>query len=171
MHGFQLKSAALVAAALLMVAISGPVAAAQNAKPAKATDNWVVNCSSVGGAALKCRMSQTIMVAKTRQRILSAVIFHKPASADLVMRVALPHGIYLPAGVTVKVDNTPGQTYVIETADRNGSYASIPLDRKLLAALKAGQKLVFALQNMAGKTVKIELSLVGFSASLAQIRG
>jgi len=153
---------------------SGAALAAQQtpapaSKAAKVTNPWQVNCSTAGGITLTCQMSQSIFLAKTRQRILTALISQRPGTNRLVLHVVLPLGIFFPKGVTVTIDNKSPKTYVIETADKNGSYATIPLNKVLLARLRAGKILAFAVQNLKSKTIKIELPLKGFTASEAAL--
>jgi len=150
---------------------ASPLAAQQTALAGKktATTPWLVNCSTAGGSALRCQMSQSIFLVKTKQRILTALVFKKTGTSELMLRVTLPFGIYLPKGVSVTIDNKAPHTYLIETADSNGSYAVIPLNRPLMARLKAGKILAFAVQNLNNKTIKLELPLKGFTKSEAAL--
>lgn len=157
----------LALAGITMVVLPLP-AYAQQQNP---ENPWVVNCSSAGtGGELKCQMMQTIFLAKTKQRILAVVIFRKKDSPVLLMRVGLPHGIYLPAGLNISVDGKSLDKYLIENADENGSYANISLVDDLMAVLKNGNKIEFSMLNLEKDSVNITISLKGFATSIDSLK-
>jgi len=53
----------------------------------------------------------------------------------------------------------------VQTCDRNGCYAEVALAAEQLAALRAGQKLNVAFQNMNKQVITLPMSLVGFTAA------
>lgn len=83
------------------------------------------------------------------------------------MRLALPHGLALAKGVSLSIDGGAATQHTINTADTNGSYARIPLNNGLIDAMKAGNKAVIVVGNASGNNINLELSLNGFSSSLA----
>ena len=167
--------AALFAAALL---ISAP-AFAQNEEPsdtlpdASATEApkiaWPVTCRSRDGQAkLACSMSQVIATKKTGQRVI-AVTAMRDKKGEALLRLNLPHGLLLPKGVTMAVDAAEPQKYAILTADKNGSYAFIKLDDKMIAALKRGKELSITVVRFSGGDVVFKLPLEGFAAGFAKL--
>lgn len=182
--GLETARSAAIAAGFGLVLVAGtadlaaPAAAQQQsdtaAQPGDAqtpAKPWVVNCSNQAGADLTCVMSQTLMMAETRQRVLSASIVKVSDTGEVVMRLALPHGVHLPSGVRLRIDDGPETTYPIEVADQNGSYARIVLDRPLLDAMLHGSAIRVSLTvPSADKGLELQLSLIGFTAALDTLR-
>lgn len=140
-------------------------------KATKVQTNWAINCASPNGTSpLVCNMSQTLLVKGTRKRILLVTINNSDKkSGNPTMILALPHGLYLPAGVTLKFDNKQSKKVEIRTADQNGSYARISLDPATVNALKLGSKLIVSLTSLKQQKINFPVSLIGFSASLKRI--
>lgn len=149
--------------AALLIALAPALGAAQEAP---AAPPWSVSCNSNASGDLVCSMSQTISAAPSGQRIMTAVVFRDPETSALKMRVGMPHGLYLPAGVGVAVDQGDAQIYPILTADQNGSYTTFDLDEAMVTAMRRGNTLVFTMENMARNQVRIEMSLQGFTKAL-----
>lgn len=138
-----------------------------NDPSANPTPRWLVNCSNQANPdVLACNMTQSIIRAQTRQRIVTANIFRNDQD-ELTLRLALPHGLDLTKGVSLAIDDgTPAQHPII-TADANGSYARIPLGDDLITAMKAGNTAILGVSNIGGNNINLEISLNGFSASFA----
>lgn len=146
-----------------------PVLAQEQSGAANANPGpmWLVNCSNQANQnALACAMSQTIFESQSRQRIVTANIF-QTEPGRFAMRLLLPHGLDLTKGVTLAVDNGATGQHGINTADSNGSYALIPLNNELIEAMKAGNVANVGISNMNGNSLRIEMSLDGFSSSFA----
>ena len=162
---------------LLMFCISA-VAHAQDAAPvaapgtaAAAPQNaWVINCSTgAGGTELDCQMSQLLTDTKTGQRVLTVTIRKDAAQGGMAMLVALPHGLYLPAGATYQIDAGKAVPVAIQTSDQNGSYAAAPMDATLIGALKAGTTLNIGMESVSRQPVVIPVSLAGFTAVIDKL--
>ena len=157
----------ILGGAALLYPLEDPRAFAQeqaNKRP------WTVNCSTASTGTLQCQMSQTLLVAKTRQRILRVAITKTQQADQMIMSVSMPHGLYLPGGLTLAVDAAPGKRYDIQTADQNGSYTNLLLDAALLDAFKRGNVMSITLQNANRQPVKMELYLTGFTEMLDTLR-
>lgn len=185
MH-FALKTAASACQCLLLAALLAgptvPAAAATTKKADKAattTDkkapptrpNWLVNCANTGtSGALNCKMTQTLFASKTRQRVLQVTI-NAPVGTkgNPTMLIALPHGLYLPAGITLKVDTSKERKLLIQTADANGSYAGLAVDDTFLSQLQKGTTLTISMVSSKKQRVNIGVSLGGFSSSYKRL--
>lgn len=134
---------------------------------------WEVVSAHAGEGRMAQRMSKVMRAAGTGQQIMALTIFpRKKADGDgeeLVMQLALPHGLNLPEGVQIAVDDGEPVRYDIITADQNGAYAVIPLDEELLAKLREGKKLIALMKNMQGNEVRIEVSLEGFGEAAEKL--
>lgn len=130
---------------------------------------WPVTCRSrEGQEKLACSMSQVIATKKTGQRVI-AVTALRDKKGEAILRLNLPHGLMLPKGVAVAVDAAEAKKYPILTADKNGSYAFIKLDDKMIAALKAGTALSITVDRFSGGEVVFKLPLEGFAAGFAKL--
>ena len=103
----------------------------------------------------------------TGQRVLAVAISR--AASGYAARLSLPHGLGLPEGVQVWIDDGPRTKHAIATADQNGSYAVVPLDEAMIAAMKKGTILNVLVKAASGDEVTFQLSLNGFTAALARI--
>jgi invasion protein IalB len=129
---------------------------------------WTVSCGSTA-EGLVCRASQAIVVAQTRQLLTGVSVFKPMDSQALVMNLNIPHGLFLPAGMSVQVDTEPLQALAIETCDAQGCYGSMPLPEKTLAAMRKGKQLTVTFQNLSKTNVKVQLPLSGFPEALKKI--
>lgn len=154
--------------ALALALLAGP-AAAQETKPAQApAQSWTLNCSGTAGQdELACTLSQVLLVKDSGQRVLTAVVAKR--DGKMVLNLGLPHGLDLPKGVDIWVDEAARVNHPIVTADQKGSYAIITLDDRLVAALKKGQLLNVAVTGFTGNEIILQLSLNGFSAGFSRL--
>jgi invasion protein IalB len=161
-----------IACAFSLLAISViPVRAEEKAvskePAAKPANAWVVNCSTGGGAAMQCQMSQNLTEAKSGQRVLTVTV--RKEAKELAMLLVLPHGLFIPAGATMQIDQGEKVQVAIQTSDQNGAYAATPLTPELLAALKAGTTLSVSMESVSRKPVTIPVSLAGFTAAAEKL--
>jgi invasion protein IalB len=169
-----LKTKGFAAAFAVLAAIVS--AAAQTGKDARPNGEapankqpWVVECNNrATGDVLVCQMSQTLIAQDSGQRILAAVITRKDAKT-LAMTLALPHGLNLPNGIDFWVDEGARTKFPIETADQNGSYATIELGAAQLGALRKGTLANVAVKATGGDELILQLSLVGFSSAVDKL--
>lgn len=175
-------------ASFAVVAFSGGAQAAdsKSARPAAAAspkappaspkaapaDPWVVICSTAAEAStLQCQASQNLTESKTGQRVLTVTIRKEGGDkAGYAMLLALPHGLFLPAGITYQVDGGRQSTAVIETSDRNGTYAAVPLSADVISAMKAGTDLDVGMESVTRKKVVIPVSLSGFTTAVGKLQ-
>lgn len=134
---------------------------------------WEVVSAHAGEGRSVQRMHKVMRAAGTGQQVLAVTIFPRPRAdgegEELVMQLALPHGLNLPEGVRIAIDDGEPVRHDIITADQNGAYAVIPLDEELLARLGEGKKLVALMKNMQGNEVRIEVSLEGFGEAAGKL--
>ena len=162
----RLSRLVLVAALSLYAAFTS----AQESKPPEqpAPQTWTLNCSGAAAQSeLACTLSQVLIVKDSNKRILTAVVARR--DGKLMLDLGLPHGLNLPKGVDIWIDEAARKTYPIVTADQNGSYAMIALDEALIGALKKGSLLNVAVTAHAGNEIVLQLSLTGFSAGISRL--
>jgi len=166
-RGSAVRHVGLGIALLAMIGFA-PAYAQQQETPPKPAQTWTVNCASSGGnAELACTLSQVLIVKESGQRVLTVSVM-KVAGA-FTMRLGLPHGLNLPKGVDVWIDQAERRNHPIVTADKSGSYASIDLDAAAIAALKQGTQLNVAVKAYSGDEIVLQVSLAGFTAGFAKL--
>jgi invasion protein IalB len=144
--------------------------AAPAAPPAEAAapgPNWQVNCEGEGDAR-RCTVLQNLVAdqGQGQQRLLTVMV-QPGADNQPALLLALPHGLFLPAGVQLQVDKGEAEKLVIQTADQNGSYAGTALETAMLDRLKAGSTLEVTFQSAQQQAVTVPVTLAGFSAAFA----
>src|SRR5262249_33866884 len=102
-----LRKSQILAGAVLALLASAPwEAVAQNAPDTQATSQqripaWALSCSTpnAGAGALDCRIFLTLRRQETGQ-VLMVVTIRRPPDGAMTMSLTLPHGLYLPSGVS-----------------------------------------------------------------------
>lgn len=169
-YGLSLIAALTIATGAGSLALAQETPAAEAAAPEKPVNAWVVNCASgANGGALECQMSQNLTEAKTGQRVLTVTIRKQAKDGAMAMLLALPHGLFIPAGASYQIDAGEKKAVAIQTSDQNGAYAAVPLDAALITALKTGTNLNIGMESVTRKPVAIPLSLNGFTAAIDKL--
>lgn len=153
---------------LSIQAVHAP-AAAQNPH-AKIFGDWRIRCNSATGAPSQCQMFQNVVVKETGQPILQMVVGYMQDVATPVGVITLPLGVYLPPGLTLKIDG--GQTYELgyEICGRAGCRVRFSMDEALLSSFKKGNTIEIAFYNTVRKPIRVPVSLMGFTAAIGQLR-
>jgi invasion protein IalB len=148
-------------------AAPAPGDAAANPPP----PGWLARCGSESRqAALECALEQTVYLSKTGQ-LIAAVTIRVPADTrQPALAVQVPVGLYLPAGVSLQIDDGKPLALVLQTCDLKGCYAATPVSPEMLAALKAGKTLSITFQNLTKETIRIPLQLTNFAEAYQKIQ-
>src|SRR6185503_9923121 len=84
------------------------VASAAPAAPAATAPAWSSRCASAARqSAPECVMEQTAILNQTGQVITAISIRLPSAAGEPVMMIQVPVGLFLPAGITLQVDERP----------------------------------------------------------------
>jgi invasion protein IalB len=157
-----------LAGVLVVCLLMAQAASAQEANDAAPAPTWTVNCSGAAGQAeLACTLTQTLVMKDKGQRVLTAVVTNRDGKP--MLNLGLPHGLNLPKGVDIWIDDKARQNFPIVTADQKGSYAIVALKDTFIAAMKQGKLLNVAVTAFAGDEIILQLSLNGFSAGFAKL--
>ena len=140
-------------------------AAAPTAQP-----EWISRCASDGRhGTLECALEQNVFLQKTGQ-LVAAVSIRVPAdSHQPTLAVQVPLGLFLPAGVSLQVDDNKAVPLALQTCDAKGCYAASPVSAELLAALKSGKKLAVTFQNLSKENISVPLQLTNFAQAYQKI--
>lgn len=142
--------------------------AGQTASPSG--ENWVLQCSEATEKAPKsCRVLQNIVMKDSGQRLLTVVVEPREGAPNHALVLALPHGVFLPAGAAIRVDEGEPTPLVIQTSDANGAYAGTAISDDLLASLKKGQRLIIAFKTAQQQDLAVPVTLIGFTAAYTKL--
>lgn len=150
-------------------AASADKAGAAQASPQALSVPWLVNCASTGGE-VPCEASQRLVVQKTGQLLIAVTVRIPPESKTGAMMLHLPHGLFLPDGVTLDIDGKVSKKYDVQTCDQKGCYAGLPIDDANLKMLQSGKTMTVAFRNLQKEEVRVPITLSGFKEAYAKLR-
>jgi invasion protein IalB len=158
-----------VTAAFMLAAASLPVAG-QSATE-RTFETWVLRCeTSSKGAASRCRMTQFVSHKESGQRILSLVIARGSGDQPAIATAFAPLGVYLPAGLTLQIDDGAPMKLEYEHCARSGCLVRMRLTQELLAQLKAGKIANYRFQDPNRKDITIPAPLAGFASAFEELK-
>jgi len=138
--------------------------------PKLAETPWEVKCATPAKATeAVCEMSKQVAVAKSRQ-LVARVSLGDGTPDELLIRVLLPHGLSLPEGATLTVDDGEPRQMAFATSTAAGVVARMPADASIMKELRAGKSLRIGATSRSKKPLNISLSLSGFSSSLDKLQ-
>ena len=132
---------------------------------------WITKCTAPKKeTAAYCTIQQTIIVSKTRQRLLSFTV-KVPSDAPLpAMMIQLPMGLFLPDGIKVSIDGKNPLSLKIQTCNREGCFAGSAISSDMLASMIRGKRLTITFSNLAKKKITVPVVLEGFGQSYQKVR-
>jgi invasion protein IalB len=143
-------------------------AAGEAIAPAPLT--WTTRCFGEGRkAALVCEVEQSMFITKTGQLVASVNVKLPPDTRQPVMMIQLPVGLFLPAGVSLQIDEGKPQSLAIQTCDLKGCYAATPVAPEMLGAMKSSKRLAVIFQNLNKENVNLAFALSGFAEGYDKI--
>lgn len=138
---------------------------------AEAPPVWATQCTSgARTSALNCVMEQRVIQADTRQTILSITIRVPGDTRAPVLMIQVPHGLYIPEGVTISVDDGAEAQYPVQTCEQSGCYIGTEVPDALLGSLQSGQTLNIKFQNLNREELNVPVPLKGFSEFYSRIQ-
>ena len=133
--------------------------------------SWSVGCAATERtAALNCALEQRVFVANTGQLIGSVSVRLPGDTKEPVMTITTPLGLFLPAGISIAIDEDTAQMLEVQTCDAHGCYAESPVSDTLLTKMFKGKKLNVGFQDLSKRPINLSLSLTGFSGAYARIK-
>lgn len=109
-------------------------------------------------------------MANTGQFVASVAVRMRSDAKEPVMTIRIPVGLYLPAGLSINVDDGKPQPVPLQTCDQQGCYGETSLSAAFLTALKGGKRLSLTFQNMAKSNVVLPVPLDNFAAAFQKIQ-
>jgi invasion protein IalB len=115
-------------------------------------------------------MEEDVALSSTGQLVASVVVRTLPDTHKPVMMIQTPIGLYLPAGLSLQIDNGKAMPIPLDTCGPQGCFAEMQISPDLLSALKAGKRLSITYQNSAKNNVVVPLVLDNFGESFQKIQ-
>jgi invasion protein IalB len=133
-------------------------------------DRWPSRCVSLArNAAADCMIEQRLVVEGAGEAFVTVSVRVPAEPRRPLLTITSPLGLYLPAGVTLRIDDGEATRLDLQGCDNNGCYASAPIAPALLASLQTGTVLHLILENMARQTINIDVPLDGFGDGYGKI--
>ncbi|MEQ8825220.1 MAG: invasion associated locus B family protein [Filomicrobium sp.] len=166
MHLSQ-RRISLFAALVVSIAVASSFPSVQAASKTQVTTkkfkSWNLECILKGEKQQKCHLAQKLIDTKGR-KILHFKISKNNGGAYL--EVGAPLGLYIPAGIAIKVDEQKATQMQLVDCKAQGCRAVLPLHGDAVKAFKKGSKLaVLFVDSKSGKTLMVNGSLNGFTAA------
>lgn len=159
------------AAAGLALSLLAGSGVAQEAAPAAPPAAWTLECASSNAASgpLNCQIAQRFLQQGSGAVVMVVTIERMAMDGQMTMRLLLPHGLYLPAGVSYQIDAGAQAMAPITSSSQAGALATVALSPELLAALKSGTTLTVSMETASRNALGIPVSLAGFTAAVDRL--
>lgn len=124
--------------------------------------DWTFGCQASKTDRTQCMLTQDISLKKGGGLIVRGVLGRFGVKKGLAFVVIVPLGIYLPAGVAIKIDTFDQVAMQVKRCIPQGCEAVLPLDKQLTEQFKQGEKLFVGFKVRANEETKIvPISLKG----------
>ncbi len=136
-------------------------------KDGQAFEDWMVRCEGGNGKAERCFAFQNIVYTQSGERLLTLAAGYLGPKGEPWIALTVPLGMFLPAGVAVKVDEEQRFDVPFKICTAKGCEAGNPLDEVLLRTMKSGlvARIAF-LDGITRRQITVPVSLKGFAAAL-----
>ena len=152
---------------ILLTALLFSLPIAQALERGQRFKDWLVDCEEQPGNTPEiCFITQTVVVKENDQPVLHVRIGYVPDEQGKRRPAALmvlPLGVYLPSGVGFKIDAGKMARIQYERCIPTGCVAPFPLDDKIIAEFKKGNKMEVRFHD-GFNTIPVPVSLQGFTA-------
>lgn len=156
----------LIAATIIIAGISSALAAGKEADAP-----WSVRCEGEEQKVDKgrCEMFQRLVLKENGMRVAEMAIGFPSGKKDARGALILPLGMMLAEGAQMKIDDGQLFKFNIRYCLKDGCYAFLNLNEKLLGLMRKGKTATIIFKMLDGKEAVIPLSLSGFTKAVEQI--
>jgi invasion protein IalB len=129
----------------------------------KQVGDWIVRCYPVNSPS-PCDMFQLLAQKKTGNRVMTMSFAYAPKAERYAVQIAVPLGVSLAKGLTIKADDYTSPALQFRRCDRGGCYVEGLTDAAMLDALGQhnGQAKAVIVTDE-GRSLDVSFSLKGFS--------
>lgn len=154
-------AAGFALAAAAVVPVTSP-AFAQNAQQQSA---WVKICTQDQNTQKElCLITQELRT-NQGQFLASLAIREVPGEARKSMLISVPVGMVIKPGVNLQIDGSQPEKVDYTICFPNACYAERVIDEAFINRMKRGGKIQMITYNQAGKQVRFDMTLIGFTAT------
>ena len=131
---------------------------------------WSIICDTPAGASSEqCALMQNVVAEDRAEVGLSVVVLKTADRKAKILRVLAPLGVLLPNGLGLNVDGKSiGRAYFVRCL-KEGCFAEVILEDKLLNTLKSGTTATFIVFQSPEEGIGIPVDLDGFSEGFANL--
>ena len=90
-------------------------------------------------------------------------------NGQFVVVLDVPLGVFLPAGISISVDDVDFYDLGFERCDQNGCYAGTLLSPQMLSSFKKGMKARISFVDVASQKITATVSLSGFTSGVSAL--
>jgi invasion protein IalB len=126
--------------------------------------------AATAGAPRACRVTTTVLLRPENRPLAQVLLTRQRESRSLTLIFQIPHGTWLPAGLSWEVDGAPAERLAFQTTDEAGIYAALVVTDAMLATLRQGTTLRLTFVVAARReTLGVPIPLAGFAAAAAEM--
>ena len=131
---------------------------------------WTIRCENIDQLRDQgCMMYQELLLKKGGLPVLQFSVGVAPPHKKPIVLITLPLGIYLPAGVSLTIDQRSDVNFPIERCDPDGCHVLVTLENDTVETLKSGKNLEIMFRDGDKAPLTIPISLESFSEAFSQI--
>lgn len=140
--------------------------------PPQVFGDWFLPCEPAPqeGSGPRCVLLQNVINQENQQPLMQVAVGFYGRDRQRVVVIKLPLGVTLPPGIQMRIDESPAAAVPFQICRPDGCQAFIPLDEKLLAAMKAGIGGTVSFRDAGNRPVQLPVSLKGFTAGFAEVK-
>ncbi len=167
---FKLLRYGILAGFCAVLCLAVPAAAQKSGKIRSKHGVWSIFCDTPAGASSEqCALMQNVVAEDRAEVGLSVVVLKTADKKAEILRVLAPLGVLLPNGLGLNVDGKDiGRAYFVRCL-RDGCFAEVILEEKLLKTLKSGKTATFIVFQSPEEGIGIPVDLTGFSDGYASL--
>ncbi len=131
---------------------------------------WGLACQALGPGQTRCALFQRVL-RDGNTLVLEAQVLGLETGADQALAITTPLGVWLEAGVTIRIDGGEAVSQSFQTCATRGCIARFEAP-ELLSQLDAGSEvaITYATGREETQRVSLTLSLIGIREGVAAIR-
>lgn len=129
---------------------------------------WIHDC--LEGNQI-CQMSQRLVDKDSGARVMEFVLVYDRTEQTTKGVTVMPLGVYLPAGVLLKVDDNNPFKFAYNHCSTSGCTCFHNVPDKLITQMKAGKTASFTAKQLDGSELTLNLSLKDFTKVFEKTRG
>lgn len=143
---------------------------AQEEQGAFAETNWSIGCDLLEESQkFNCSMDKSIINTAARSNVLTFSIRQLIDEEGYELIVRVPHGVNIPNGVKITVDEEDVITLPYLQSDVNGVLAASILEDEINKKFMRGTSAVVSFLMSGGQNLNVSLSLSGYTASMNRL--